>query len=325
MKKTRGYISIYTLIVFVLLVSIIMVLILGIRMESKKVINKEDYYQNKLIARSVYHMLMADEDFVEFTKDPTEENLNKLTRPVPDIDCYEDNVRLSYGKNNRGVVVSYAIHYKNTVTNNNIVIETNKSKLLNSYPKVKLQSEEIEQILENDLEKLGDDLVFYQDGETLYYLQRNEYEDLLKEIEDSFNNEEEVVEEDALEEPGDLEEPTEELQEVIEIDIANYLYKFKVLEGDYFYDLKSFEVLSEDMPQLKGIGILGDEGEKLGQIKLDGILINQSAYKDIKVTGKVVEVSKYNGYSTRSKESVLRLKDSISLDLDSKVHRLMIK
>lgn len=320
MKKTRGYISIYTLIVFVLLVSIIMVLILGIRMESKKVINKEDYYQNKLIARSVYHMLMADEDFVEFTKDPTEENLNKVTRPVPDIDCYEDNVRLSYGKNNRGVVVSYAIHYKNTVTNNNIVIETNKSKLLNSYPKVKLQSEEIEQILENDLEKLGDDLVFYQDGETLYYLQRNEYEDLLKEIEDSFNNEEEeIIEEDALEEPN------EELPEVIEIDIANYLDKFKVLEGDYFYDLKSFEVLSEDMPQLKGIGVLRDEGEKLGQIRLDGILINHSAYKDIKVKGKVIEVSKYNGYSTMSKESILRLKDSISLDLDSKVHRLMIK
>lgn len=319
MKKTRGYISIYTLIVFVLLVSIIMVLILGIRMESKKIINKEDYYQNKLIARSVYHMLMADEDFVEFTKDPTEENLNKVTRPVPDIDCYEDNVRLSYGKNIRGVVVSYAIHYKNTVTNNNIVIETNKSKLLNSYSKVKLQSEEIEQILENDLEKLGDDLVFYQDGETLYYLQRNEYEELLKEIEESFNNEEDIIEEDALE------EPTEDLTEVIEIDIADYLDKFKVLEGDYFYDLKSFEVLSEDMPQLKGIGVLGDEGEKLGQIRLDGILINHSAYKDIKVTGKVVEVSKYNGYSTRSKESVLRLKDSISLDLDSKVHRLMIK
>lgn len=320
MKKTRGYISIYTLIVFVLLVSIIMVLILGIRMESKKVINKEDYYQNKLIARSVYHMLMADEDFVEFTKDPTEENLKKVTRPVPDIDCYEDNVRLSYGKNNRGVVVSYAIHYKNTVTNNNIVIETNKSKLLNSYSKVKLKSEEIEQILENDLEKLGDDLVFYQDGETLYYLQRNEYEDLLKEIEDSFNNEEEeIIEEDALEEPN------EELPEVIEIDIANYLDKFKVLEGDYFYDLKSFEVLSTEAPHLKGIGVLEDEGEKLGKLWLDGILINHSAYKDIKVNGKVVEVSKYNGYSIRSKESILRLKDSISLDLDSKVHRLMIK
>lgn len=317
MKKTRGYISIYTLIVFVLLVSIIMVLILGIRMESKKIINKEDYYQNKLIARSVYHMLMSDENFVEFTKDPTEENLNKVTRPVPDIDCYEDNVRLSYGKNNRGVVVSYAIHYKNTVTNNNIVIETNKSKLLNSYSKVKLQSEEIEQILENDLEKLGDDLVFYQDGETLYYLQRNEYEELLKEIEESFN-------EEVVEEPDD-EEPNEELPEVIEIDIADFLDRFKVLDGDYFYDLKSFEVLSTEAPHLKGIGVLEDEGEKLGKLWLDGILINHSAYKDIKVKGKVIEVSKYNGYSTMSKESILRLKDSISLDLDSKVHRLMIK
>lgn len=317
MKKTRGYISIYTLIVFVLLVSIIMVLILGIRMESKKVINKEDYYQNKLIARSVYHMLMADEDFVEFTKDPTEENLKKVTRPVPDIDCYEDNVRLKYGKNNRGVVVSYAIHYKNTVTNNNIVIETNKSKLLNSYSKVKLQSEEIEQILENDLEKIGDDLVFYQDEETLYYLQRNEYEELLKEIEESFN-------EEVVEEPDD-EEPNEELPEVIEIDIADFLDRFKVLDGDYFYDLKSFEVLSTEAPHLKGIGVLEDEGEKLGKLWLDGILINHSAYKDIKVKGKVIEVSKYNGYSTMSKESILRLKDSISLDLDSKVHRLMIK
>ena len=169
------------------------------------------------------------------------------------------------------------------------------------------------------MEKLGDDLVFYQDEETLYYLQRNEYEELLKEIEDSFNNEEEVVED-----PDD-EEPNEELPEVIEIDIAEYLDKFKVLEGDYFYDLKSFEVLSKDTPQLKGIGVLEDEGEKLGKIRLDGILINHSAYKDIKVQGKVIEVSKYNGFSTRSKESILRLKDSISLDLDSKVHRLMIK
>ena len=101
--------------------------------------------------------------------------------------------------------------------------------------------------------------------------------------------------------------------------------KFKTLKGDYFYNLKSFEVLSQKAPQLRGIAVLENEGEKIGSITLNGILINHSPYKDIKVKGKVVEVSKYEGISTTSLDDVLRLKDAIGLNLSPKVHRLMIK
>lgn len=318
MKKTRGYISIYTLIIFMLLVSIITVLILGVKMESKKVINQGDYYQNKLIARSIYYRVINDENFIEFTKNPSEQKLKKVQMGNLGLECYNEPVNLLFGKNKRGFVVSYEVKYKNTATKNNIVVEKNGSKLLDKYSNVKLSDEETQKIIENDLEKIGDDLVFYQKDDTLYYLERKDYEKLLSEIEKSFN--------EKPEEASDPDkETTENDQEVIEIDIADYLNKFKTLDGDYFYNLKSFEVLSKKAPQLNGIAVLENEGEKIGSITLNGILINHSPYKDIKVKGKVVEVSKYEGISTTSLEDVLRLKDNTSLNLNPKVHRLMIK
>lgn len=318
MKKTRGYISIYTLIIFMLLVSIITVLILGVKMESKKVINQGDYYQNKLIARSIYYRVINDENFIEFTKNPSEQKLKKVQMGNLGLECYNEPVNLLFGKNKRGFVVSYEVKYKNTATKNNIVVEKNSSKLLDKYSNVKLSDEETQKIIENDLEKIGDELVFYQKDDTLYYLERKDYEKLLSEIEKSFN--------EKPEEASDPDkETTENDQEVIEIDIADYLNKFKTLDGDYFYNLKSFEVLSQKAPQLSGIAVLENEGEKIGSITLNGILINYSPYKDIKVKGKVVEVSKYEGISTTSLEDVLRLKDNTSLNLNPKVHRLMIK
>ncbi|MEJ8751710.1 hypothetical protein WKS98_03615 [Lagierella sp. ICN-221743] len=318
MKKTRGYISIYTLIIFMLLVSIITVLILGVKMESKKVINQGDYYQNKLIARSIYYRVINDENFIEFTKNPSEQKLKKVQMGNLGLECYNEPVNLLFGKNKRGFVVSYEVKYKNTSTKNNIVVEKNSSKLLDKYSNVKLSDEETQKIIENDLEKIGDDLVFYQKDDTLYYLERKDYEKLLSEIEKSFN--------EKPEEASDPDkETTENDQEVIEIDIADYLNKFKTLDGDYFYNLKSFEVLSQKAPQLSGIAVLENEGEKIGGITLNGILINHSPYKDIKVKGKVVEVSKYEGISTTSLEDVLRLKDNTSLNLNPKIHRLMIK
>lgn len=318
MKKTRGYISIYTLIIFMLLVSIITVLILGVKMESKKVINQGDYYQNKLIARSIYYRVINDENFIEFTKNPSEQKLKKVQMGNLGLECYNEPVNLLFGKNKRGFVVSYEVKYKNTATKNNIVVEKNSSKLLDKYSNVKLSDEETQKIIENDLEKIGDNLVFYQKDDTLYYLERKDYEKLLSEIEKSFN--------EKPEEASDPDkETTENDQEVIEIDIADYLNKFKTLDGDYFYNLKSFEVLSQKAPQLSGIAVLENEGEKIGSITLNGILINYSPYKDIKVKGKVVEVSKYEGISTTSLEDVLRLKDNTSLNLNPKVHRLMIK
>ncbi|WP_237037213.1 hypothetical protein [Mediannikoviicoccus vaginalis] len=318
MKKTRGYISIYTLIIFMLLVSIITVLILGVKTESRKVINQGDYYQNKLIARSIYYIVINDENFIEFTKDPSKESLKKVQIGDLGLESYNGPVRLAFGENERGTVVSYEVKYKNTFTKNNIVVEKNNSKLLDDNSKVKLSDEEIQKIIENDLEKIGDDIVFYQKDETLYYLDRKDYEELLREIEKSFNEED-------IEEDYEVEDEEAEDQEVIEIDIADYLDKFKTLDGDYFYSLKSFEVLSEDAPQLKGIAMLEEEGEKLGSITLNGILINHSPYKDVKVNGKVVEVSKYEGISTTSQEEILRLKDAFGLNLRPKVHRLMIK
>lgn len=318
MKKTRGYISIYTLIIFMLLVSIITVLILGVKMESSKVINQGDYYQNKLIARSIYYRLIKDENFIEFTKNPSEQSLKKVQIGDLGLESYNEPVNLIFGKNERGFVVSYDIRYKNTITRNNIVVEKNNSKLLDKKPKVQLSDEEIQKLTENNLEKVGDDLVFYQKDETLYYLERKDYEKLLIEIEKSFNKgPEEVSDPD--------EETTENDQEVIEIDIADYLDKFKILDGDYFYNLRSFEVLSQKEPQLKGIAVLESDGEKIGSITLSGILINYCPYKDVKVKGKVVEVSKYEGISTASQEEILRLKDAFGLDLNPKVHRLMIK
>lgn len=318
MKKTRGYISIYTLIIFMLLVSIITVLILGVKMESKKVINQGDYYQNKLIARSIYYRVINDENFIEFTKNPSEQKLKKVQMGNLGLECYNEPVNLLFGKNKRGFVVSYEVKYKNTATKNNIVVEKNSSKLLDKYSNVKLSDEETQKIIENDLEKIGDELVFYQKDDTLYYLERKDYEKLLSEIEKSFN--------EKPEEASDPDkETTENDQEVIEIDITDYLNKFKTLDGDYFYNLKSFEVLSQKAPQLSGIAVLENEGEKIGSITLNGILINYSPYKDIKVKGKVVEVSKYEGISTTSLEDVLRLKDNTSLNLNPKVHRLMIK
>lgn len=318
MKKTRGYISIYTLIIFMLLVSIITVLILGVKMESKKVINQGDYYQNKLITRSIYYRVINDENFIEFTKNPSEQKLKKVQMGNLGLECYNEPVNLLFGKNKRGFVVSYEVKYKNTATKNNIVVEKNSSKLLDKYSNVKLSDEETQKIIENDLEKIGDELVFYQKDDTLYYLERKDYEKLLSEIEKSFN--------EKPEEASDPDkETTENDQEVIEIDIADYLNKFKTLDGDYFYNLKSFEVLSQKAPQLSGIAVLENEGEKIGSITLNGILINYSPYKDIKVKGKVVEVSKYEGISTTSLEDVLRLKDNTSLNLNPKVHRLMIK
>lgn len=318
MKKTRGYISIYTIIIFMLLVSIITALILGVKMESKKVINQGDYYQNKLIARSIYYRVIKDENFIEFTKNPSEQKLKKVQIGNLGLECYNEPVNLLFGKNKRGFVVSYEVKYKNTATKNNIVVEKNSSKLLDKYSNVKLSDEETQKIIENDLEKIGDDLVFYQKDDILYYLERKDYEKLLSEIEKSFN--------EKPEEASDPDkETTENDQEVIEIDIADYLNKFKTLDGDYFYNLKSFEVLSQKAPQLSGIAVLENEGEKIGSITLNGILINYSPYKDIKVKGKVVEVSKYEGISTTSLEDVLRLKDNTSLNLNPKVHRLMIK
>ena len=318
MKKTRGYISIYTLIIFMLLVSIITVLILGVKMESKKVINQGDYYQNKLIARSIYYRVINDENFIEFTKNPPEQKLKKVQMGNLGLECYNEPVNLLFGKNKRGFVVSYEVKYKNTATKNNIVVEKNGSKLLDKYSNVKLSDEETQKIIENDLEKIGDDLVFYQKDDTLYYLERKDYEKLLSEIEKSFN--------EKPEEASDPDkETTENDQEVIEIDIADYLNKFKTLDGDYFYNLKSFEVLSQKAPQLSGIAVLENEGEKIGSITLNGILINYSPYKDIKVKGKVVEVSKYEGISNTSQEDVLRLKDAFGINLSPKVHRLMIK
>lgn len=319
MKKTRGYISIYTLIIFMLLVSIITVLILGIKTESRKVINQGDYYQNKLIARSIYYRVINDENFIEFTKEPSKESLKKVQIGDLGLESYNGPVRLVFGENERGFVVSYEVKYKNTLTRNNIVVEKNNSKLLDDNSKIKLSDEEVQKIIENDLEKIGDDLVFYQKDETLYYLERKDYEELLSEIEKSFN--EEDIEEDY---EAEDEEGAED-QEVIEIDIEDYLDKFKTLDGDYFYSLKKFEVLSQEHPQLKGIAMLEEEGEKLGSITLSGILINNSSYKDVKVMGKVVEVSKYEGISTTSQEDVLRLKDAFRLNLSPKIHRLMIK
>lgn len=318
MKKTRGYISIYTLIIFMLLVSIITVLILGVKTESRKVINQGDYYQNKLIARSIYYRLINDENFIEFTKDPSKESLKKVQIDDLGLESYTGAVRLVFGENERGFVVSYEVKYKNTLTKNNIVVEKNNSKLLDDNSKVKLSDEETQKIIENDLEKIGDDLVFYQKDETLYYLKRKDYEELLSDIEKSIN--EEVMDQD-----DEIEDEEGEDQEVIEIDIADYLDKFKTLDGDYFYSLKNFEVLSQDMPQLKGIAVLENEGEKLGSITLNGILINNSSYKDVKVMGKVVEISKYEGISNTSPEDILRLKDAFGLNLNPKVHRLMIK
>lgn len=321
MKKTRGYISIYTLIIFMLLVSIITVLILGVKMESKKVINQGDYYQNKLIARSIYYRVINDENFIEFTKNPSEQKLKKVQMGNLGLECYNEPVNLLFGKNKRGFVVSYEVKYKNTATKNNIVVEKKGSKLLDKYSNVKLSDEETQKIIENDLEKIGDDLVFYQKDDTLYYLERKDYEKLLSEIEKSFN--EKVKDEDGEADEG--EDSKDNVPEVIEIDIADYLDKFKTLQGDYFYNLKSFEVLSKDAPKLSGIAVLEGDGEKLGSITLNGILINHSPYKDIKVKGKVVEVSKYEGISTTSLDDVLRLKDAIGLNLNPKVHRLMIK
>lgn len=315
MKKTKGYVSIYTLIIFMLLVSIITVLILGIRMESKKVINKGDYYQNKLIARSIYYKIINDENFTEFAKNPSEQKLNQIQIDDTGLDCYNEKINLKPGKNDRGFLINYNIKYKDTITKNTIVIEKNKSELLSKYSTIKLSDDEIEKIIDNNLEKIGDDLVFYQDGETLYYLQRDEYEKLLNEIIES-------LEDNLIEGTEDEEvEPNEE----IEIDIKEYLDRFKVLDGDYFYTLKSFEVLSVDMPQLKGIGVLEEEGEKVGRIKLDGILINYSPYSDIRVLGKVVEVQKYEGRATLSIDNIFRLNEYIGLNLNPKVHSLMIK
>mgnify|MGYP006926284643 CR=1 FL=1 len=291
--KTKGYVSVYTLIVFMLLTGIITVLILGLRFESKKAINKEAYYQNVLIARSVYYRIKKDERFLEFMKDPRNNKDKSISIEDLGLECYNEKIPVKLQKTTRGYVLTYKIDYKGTTTFSSINFKETSSPLFNEFSVVKTDEEDIEMLLDNSLEKIEGDLVFYQDEKDLYYLKQEEYQRLIEEFTrvDSEINEEKRDDEglEIDQEPKIIDEKPEE------IDIRDYLNHFNKIEGEYFYILENFKVLSKENPKLKGICQLKQEGEKEGKLDFQGLLINYSGYGDVKVKGKVIEVEKYQG------------------------------
>ena len=233
-----------------LLTGIITVLILGLRFESKKAINKEAYYQNVLIARSVYYRIKKDERFLEFMKDPRNNKDKSISIEDLGLECYNEKIPVKLQKTTRGYVLTYKIDYKGTTTFSSINFKETSSPLFNEFSVVKTDEEDIEMLLDNSLEKIEGDLVFYQDEKDLYYLKQEEYQRLIEEFTrvDSEINEEKRDDEglEIDQEPKIIDENPEE------IDIRDYLNHFNKIEGEYFYILENFKVLSKENPKLKG-------------------------------------------------------------------------
>ncbi|WP_300408648.1 hypothetical protein [Lagierella sp.] len=321
--KTKGYVSVYTLIVFMLLVGIITVLILGLRFESKKAINKESYYQNVLIARSVYYRIKNDDRFIEVMKNPTKNLKKSITIEDLGLDCYDKKVSVKLDKGTRGFYLYYRTDYRGTVTSSTVNFKENSSTLFNENSKVSAEDKDMEALNNNTLDKIEGNLVFYQKGDNLFYLQEDRYDILIEEYNRA------MEEPDKVEEPSDEpsnEKPDEQLEKPVEeFDIGDHLEAFNKVDGDCFYSLDNFTVLSSETPKLKGICLMKEEGEKKGPLYIDGVLINHSNFKDVKVNGKVVEVSKFQGDCKLNLESVKRLKDYTGLDDSPKILGFFIK
>ncbi|MDO5018053.1 MAG: hypothetical protein Q4E02_02010 [Lagierella massiliensis] len=325
--KTKAYVLIYPLIIFMLLTSIITVLIFGIRMESKKSINQRNYYQNRLIARSIYYKMLEDQNFLQFCKDPKEYKLKEIQLNDIGLNCYRKIPHFKLGRIKDKYSISYKVEYKNTITYNDIIFKPNESIFFNENSKVKPEQKDLDLILENELEKINGDLVFYGVEDETYYINRKDYERFINEI---YNNHiksgKETDEEETLINNREIEvKNLEKLAQAIEILIRDYLDKFYKLEKEYFMELENFTVLNEGPIKLKGICVLKKEGLKEGNISFDGVLINYSDYKNIIVRGKVLEINKFLGKSYTNLDNVAKLKNFSKIDDTATIVGLVIK
>lgn len=298
--RKKGYISIFTLLVSLLLFSLITVILIGADMDNTVNANKKDYYQNCLISESVLNTLQFNKKESENIKSILESFPEKqnIKIKLEDINIIKD-VELKITEKGKDFLLSYNIKYKDTKTDS-IILFTKKENIL---------LENIEIINKNDVENFNsiilEDYLNTVDGEIVIFAENDE----ILYLEEKFYNK--IIEEKEKEE---------------NLDYIFQKYGKEIKKDDiYYFNPKSIKILGKQ--ELNISGIFTNNGNITGEnnINLNGVLINKDKEcKNINVKGKIIEEENFNGNVVFNKEIIEKILKRINIKEEYEIKEYFI-
>lgn len=297
--KTKGYISVFALVISVLLFTLITVILIGVDSENSINRNQKDYYQNCLISESIFNKLQYDED----TKDTLEKNFKELNVNTNGekyffLDYDEilkgGKVKIKvFTKKDGKYHIYFKVEYKKTFTKSNITYTKNDSFLLNKEEIVKIEGENevYEKILNNEFERIEGDIVAFTYEDKNYFISNEEYNKIVEE----FNI---------------LEDENKVFLEMLK-------EKSKILEKNKLYFVNTNSINIEEVQNFNISGIFINNGNVVGEgkIVLNGVLINRDKNsKSFEINGKVIEEDRFLGKVKLDSKILKEINDSLKIE-----------
>lgn len=258
--KSKGYISVFALVVSILVFTLITVILVGVDLENNVNKNQKDYYQNCLISESIANKIKNSKEYnIELNKLFSE--IKKTINGKRDFQI-DYNEILSGGNITAKIekyqenkfIINYKIRYKNTLTSSSIVYSLKDNPILNDDEIVKIQEDEeiYNLLINNDLEKIVGDIVLFSNKNESYYIDNFKYNELVEE----YNNSED-----------------EELDfNLLLLENGSKIEEDKL----YFINTSSITIISSEDINISGILVNNNLESEAATINLKGILINNN-------------------------------------------------
>ncbi len=297
--KTKGYISVFALIISLLLFALITVILIGVDFENKINRNQKDYYQNCLISESIFNKLQHNENTMEIL----EEIFKKLNVNTGGERRFtlEYNEILKGGSTEIKVItnkdgkyhLSYEVKYKNTVTNSNITYSKEDNLILNKEEIIKLEgnNEIYDMLLNNEFERIEGDIVVFTYEDKNYFILVEECNRVVEE----FNNSEDE-----------------------DKDFKRILFTRSMsIEKDKLYFINTSSINIEEAEDFNISGVFINNGNITGEgkININGILINRDKNSEnFIVNGKVIEEESFNGKVRLENNILKKINNSLKIE-----------
>ncbi|QQK08622.1 hypothetical protein [Miniphocaeibacter halophilus] len=292
--KSKGYISVFALVVSILVFTLITVILVGVDLENNVNKNQKDYYQNCLISESIANKIKSSEEY--------NSKLNEIFSKIKNTDNKE-TINVNYNEILNGgnitanvsnykenkFIINYNLEYKNTYTSSSITYSLKDNPLLNDDELIEIQEddENYKLLLDNDFEKIVGDIVFFKKSNESYYIEFSKYNELVEEYQ---NSEDE------------------------EVDFNKLLVDNGIkIEEDklYFINADLVTIIGNEDINVSAVFVNNKLESEGGVVNLKGILINNNEDSNsFNVEGKVVENIDFKGhvkYNKKILEEIINL------------------
>lgn len=270
MRKTKGYITVYALIIGLFIFTIIGYLVISFSSNSKVNENSYEYLQGSLIAESINNKIIYENLFTEIFK----ENNNNIPRNR-EIKLYIDEfkkdfiIKINTVKPMENYILDYKVEYEKILLNGHTeLIRDDKNP---NYSLLNREDKEIDNYIDilKEIDKYyrPEDKYIFEYEKYLYEIDMEIYDYLYREY----------------------------IGEALEEEIME---NSNILEGDVLFDTDSIEFLERDI-NLDGIFI--DRGNiNLDNLELSGIYISKenTNIKSLNILGGIYCTDKFNSKFT---------------------------